>query len=317
MAEATLYKDSGTNAQDVTAPAALDCGEIIQLSNGKAGVTSGLLGIPSGDKATLEVTRQYAVTKIATKAVLEGGRLWWDRSSSHATPIRTADCFFLGTAVKDAATTETTCVVDLNAKPEYQIDLREGEWTETLTNGLGVVNLAGGSQVQLAMDNTSEAAMAALQSADTVPVADGPILEAQVAIYDIGTSVVDFSVGLANDTHADDFDGVTEAVIFHWDGGDLTIFAESDDGTTEVAAVTTEVDAVDDTYVELWIDARDLTHVKIYIDGVNVLAATEFKLDAATGPMLAIAHIEKTSSTETADLRLRHMTVRTTDLAAA
>jgi predicted RecA/RadA family phage recombinase len=318
MAEAALYKDPGAFSQDVTAPEAVTSCEIFQLGSGKAGVAGRLRTADSGDLINCEVAGQFTVTKIATAAVLEGGRLWWDRSSSHATPIKTADSFFLGTAVKDAATTATTCVVDLNAHPEYAIELGKGQWTEASTNGLGAVTMTGGTEIKLAFDAVAEAAMAALYSVDTVPCADGPIFEAQVAIYDIGDdAALDITIGLANGTHATDFDSVTEAVVLHLDGSALSILAESDDGTTEVAATDTTVDAVDDTYFEVWIDCRDLTDIQVYIDGALVLGATTFKLDAATGPLLAIAHIEKTNNDTPADVRVKHMTVRATDLAAS
>lgn len=315
-AEASLYKDANANAIDVTAPEALASGEIFQLADGRAAVTAGLVGEASGDPATGITAGQFNVLKIATKAVLAGGKLWWDRSASTATPIRTADSFYLGVAVGDKAATDTSVVVDLNVQPVNLIQLGKGQWTEGATNGLGVVSLSGGSEEQLAFDNTAEAAMAALYSADTVPCADGPIFEAEVAIYDIGDhAALDINIGLANGTHATDFDSVTEAVVFHLDGSALSINAESDDGTTEVAATDTTVDAVDDTYFEVWIDCRDLTDIQLYIDGVNVLPASTFKLNAATGPLLAIVHIEKTSNDTTADVRVKRMDVRATDLA--
>ena len=51
MAEALTYQDAAAFAVDVIAPEALSCGEIIQLPDGRAGVTSGLAGVASGDLA--------------------------------------------------------------------------------------------------------------------------------------------------------------------------------------------------------------------------------------------------------------------------
>ncbi len=51
---------------------------------------------------------------------------------------------------------------------------------------------------------------------------------------------------------------------------------------------------------ELWIDMRDPADVQLYVDGVNVLPDTVFKLDAATGPLGLLVHLEKSSSTATA-----------------
>jgi hypothetical protein len=62
-------------------------------------------------------------------------------------------------------------------------------------------------------------------------------------------------------------------------------------------------------------DCRDLTDIQIYINGVNVLPASVFKLDAATGPLKLLAHLEKTSSADLAEIRIAHLAIRTTDLA--
>ena len=61
-------------------------------------------------------------------------------------------------------------------------------------------------------------------------------------------------------------------------------------------------------------DARDLTDIQLYVDGVLVLGGSVFKLDAATGPIKALAHLEKTSNDTTADVRVGHMAIRTMDI---
>ena len=102
-------------------------------------------------------------------------------------------------------------------------------------------------------------------------------------------------------------------MLFHFDGADLTAFVESDDGTTEVAADSTTTDLVDDTWTFLQIDCRDLSDIKAYINGVEqtALADVTLVLSAATGPVLPIVHIEKSSSNNTtADVRVKAMTVR-------
>jgi len=315
MSEAILHNESP--AVDVIAPSGgYTSGEVLQLCDGRAAYVQGLRDPAANEAVSLQTEGQVKLTKLATKSVLDGGKLYWDRSAGSATPIKTADSFYLGVAVGDAAQAATTVICALNVQPAYAIELGKGPWVSAASNGEGVslVSLAG-SELKLSFDAVAEVAMAAIYSGDTVPCADGPILEAQVAIYDIGdNAALDINVGLANATHATDFDQVTEAVAIHLDGNSLAINAESDDGTTEVAATDTTKVAVDDTYFEVWIDCRDIDDIQIYIDGVNVLPATVFKLDAATGPLLAIAHIEKTSNDTTADVRVKSMTVRTTDL---
>lgn len=320
MAEATIYNEASTIT--VTVPSGgFDSGEILQLCDGRAAYVSGLRGLSSGERAALQTAGQVTVTKIATKTVLAGGKLYWDRSASSATPIKTSDSFFIGVAVDDAAKTATSVVVDLNVEPRYLIKLGEGRWTNAATDGEGVSLVAEGSpELKLSFDAVSEVAMAALYSADTVPVADGPIFEGKVAVYDKGDDdALDINWGLANATHGTDADSITESVFFHVDGNATTLSAESDDDTAEVNATDTTLEAADDTYAEYWIDARDLTDIKLYVDGVQVCDGTTgdsktFKLNNATGPIFPIVHMEKTSDDTTADVRVYELQVRSTDL---
>jgi hypothetical protein len=81
-----------------------------------------------------------------------------------------------------------------------------------------------------------------------------------------------------------------------------------------VAATDTTVDAVDDTYVDFRMDCRDLADVKLYINGVRVLSATAFKLDAATGPLKLLAHIEKGANDTLGEIRISHLAIRAMDV---
>lgn len=320
MAEAVLKKEPCAYTVTVTAPAAGASGQVIQLADGRAGVVVGANSASdayaAGDLITVAVAGQYTVAKTASVVLLDGGRAYWDRSANSATFTQASGDFYLGCVVGDAAASAGGVVVDLNRKPEYRIELGKGKWANGATNGLGVTQTAlGGTGVTLSFDAVAEAAMAAIYSVDTVPVADGPIFEGRFAIYDIGDdAALDISIGLANGTHATDFDSVTESVLFHLDGNSLVINGESDDGTIENAAATTGTSAVDDTFFEVWIDCRNIASCKLYIDGVQKLSGTTFNLSAATGPLLPIVHIEKTSNDTTADVRVDWMGVRTTDL---
>ena len=190
-------------------------------------------------------------------------------------------------------------------------------WAQEATVGLGVVEPSLAQPTTLAFDAQVEIAQAALypsESKNHTPVADGGIFEFKAAIFDIGDdTALDISIGIVNASHGTDPDAITESVFLHWDGADLTAFAESDDGTTEVAATTTTVDVVDDTDFELWIDTRDPSDIQIYLDGVLMLTASTFKLDAATGPMFPIVLLTKTSNNTTADVRVKRITARTSD----
>ena len=88
--------------------------------------------------------------------------------------------------------------------------------------------------------------------------------------------------------------------------GDLSIFCESDDGTTEVAATDSTIDATAGSAVanrvELWIDGRDPSDMKYYINGAEVLNATANlgNIAVAAGPLGLLFHLEKTTGTATA-----------------
>lgn len=299
-----------------TAAAALLSGEVLQMADGRAGVVTGAgAGFASGDSAGAITEGKVRCTKTASIAILKGGKVYWDRSANAAHFRPQSGDFYLGVCAADAAAADTTVDVLLNEEPVYAIELGKGSWTQEATLGLGVDKVSvAGEITRLSFDAVIEAAQAALLSDESVPVADGAILEARMAIFDIGdNAALDINVGLANASHATDADAITESVFVHLDGASLNILAESDDGTVEVAATDTTVDAVDNTFFEVWIDARDPADIQIYIDGVLVLGATVFRLDAATGPMKALAHIEKTSDDTLADVRLEFLRVRSGD----
>ena len=85
-------------------------------------------------------------------------------------------------------------------------------------------------------------------------------------------------------------------MFIHVDGNVLNILAESDDGTVEVTSIDTTVNYAEGTYFEVWMDLRNPADIQIYIDGVLVLPSSTFRLDAATGPLKALIHVEKASN---------------------
>lgn len=321
-AKAVLYSDSGgCVTENITAPAAGEYGDVIQCSDGKAGVVLGAdassSSFSSGDIITVAKTGTFKVLKTASINLLTGGNVYWDRSAEKADFHAASGDYFLGRVVEDAAAADTEVIVELNVKPQYQIELNETNFTSSATDGLGVLQNTVGSKIYtMAFDAVAEVAMAALLSDDSIPINDLGIAEFRVAVYDKGDdAALDINWGLANATHATDADAITESVFFHVDGNATTLNAESDDGTTEVAATDTTKEAEDDTYKECWIDCRDIDDIQLYVDGVNVLPDSVFKLNAATGPMKLLIHMEKTSNDTTADVRVDFARMRSTDLA--
>ncbi|MDD4890549.1 MAG: hypothetical protein PHU85_11550 [Phycisphaerae bacterium] len=319
--EAAKYApDDGTIT--VTTPAAgYSSGEVIQLADGRAGYVQGLRALVSGDTASIRVSGPVTLQKIADKVCLAGGRAYWDRSAGTVTPIRTADSFFCGTFYKDATAAATEAVVNLNARQQNQIELGGEEGHLFVSVATGTTPTAT-RDVQgfhkLLISSGTGAQCVDLLSVDSVPLADGPILEARINVQEKGDAApVDIVWGLANGTSTTDADGITEAVLFSMNGNAADINAESDDGTTEVAATNTTADATEGTYQEFWIDARDPSDCHLYIDAVEVLASTTFDISKATGPLKALVLVEKTAGgAEVPDVRIDFLRVRSTDLAA-
>lgn len=187
------------------------------------------------------------------------------------------------------------------------------KWLKVETNGLGVTESGDvNGALKFAFDAVVEAATAALYM-PSLPfdVDSGPIMDIRLAIYDIGDdAALDINFGLANGTHATDFDSVTGYVAFHLDGNSLVCKAQSADGVTTVAATTTGVTLVDDTYATFRIDATDVEDVKLYINGTRVCSGSTFKLDNLSGGLTPIVHVEKTSNDTTADVRVDRVRVQ-------
>ena len=311
----------------VVATAAHSSGEVIQLPDGRAGVVGGLAAVASGDTMTVYTQGVFTVAKTASMVILDGGRVYWDRSASKAlykSEPNTGD-FYLGTAAGDAASADTTMDVDLNAVQQNLIEFGKGAWVNVgvKTAGTVVPDTANGLSgtdpgavaTRFTFSATSEAQKTDALSVQSIPVTMPFIVEGRMAIFGIGdNAALDINVGIANGTHATDFDSVTEYLVLHLDGNSLNINLQSADGTTTVASVDTTVDAVDDTYFDFAFDCRDLTDIQCYINGALVNAATAFKLDAATGPLKLIAHLEKTANDTVADVRIQHLAARVLDV---
>lgn len=310
--EGAMHHESGEVKAVTTV--ALTGGQVVQTPDGRAAVYNGMNAAEANDSVTLSTKGVRKVQKTITVVMLPGQEVWWKVSTNKATYKIDGD-FFVGIATAGATPTATSVQVDMNREPKYLTELWDGKWTSEATDGLGVLGPGadGNAIITMAMDAVAEVSQAALYSDTTIACAHNPIMEAEVAIYDIGdNAALDINIGLANGSHATDFDSVTESCVFHWDGTALSILAESDDGTTEVTATDTTVDAVDDTFLFLQLDARDLTDVKMYVNGVDagVLTTETMVLSDATGPLKAIVHLEKTSDNTTADVRVRSITLR-------
>lgn len=288
-------------------------GEVIQARDGRAGFIDQLKDPESGAKVTIRHEGVVTVPKTASIVILDGGEVYWDYSANkaHFKPSGDRD-FYLGTAVGDAASSDTTLNVDLNRRPVYAIDMaRDGfDTTIVLTAGTPALNARGG-KVEMTFSATAEAQKVDALSLDGFAVGANAIISGKVNVVDNGdAAAVDLSIGVANASHASSADLITESVFIHIDGASLNINAESDDGTTEVAATDTTVDFAEGTEFEFWLDMRDPADVQIYLDGVLVLSGSTFDVSAAVGPLKLLAHVEKTSDNTTYQVDFRHFRAR-------
>jgi len=304
MSEAVMWKEA-INQEDYTPAAAKAAGEVVELPDGRAGVV--ITDLAASQAGAVYTKGIFKMAKTTSMVVIKGQLLYWDATNSK---VKYTGDFPVGTAFTDGLAADTTIYVVLNGTVNPRVSLQKGRWNKTETLGLGVTR--NGEEFTLAMDAVAEASTAAIYSTDSVACADDPVWEGWVAIYDIGDdAALDINFGLANGTHATDCDSITESCFFHLDGSALSILVESDDGTTEVAADDSTIVAVDDTYAFYQIDARDLSDVKAYINGVLQGGGETLVLSAATGPLIAIVHCEKTSNDTTCDVRVKDMHIRT------
>jgi len=318
MAEAQLARNEGLIYKTLTVAALT--GDVEQLASGRAGVMQKTTAGTVGELIAYKDSGIFNLPKSTGYALLDGGEAWWDRSASVATFRKVNDRdFYLGRVVGDVSSSATTVSIDLNADPRWDIDVHRDAFLSVPTGtqavgAFGYPKVLGGTH-SIELTATNEAQCIDLFSVDRFDKTANAIVEVVLRFPDAGSgAAVDINVGVANATHTTDADSIAESVFFHLDGGALDLKAESDDGTTEVAATDTTVDVTQGSAVanrvHLWIDMRDPADVQLYVDGVNVLPATTFNVNAATGPFGLLAHVEKTSGTTTARVALDELRVR-------
>lgn len=299
--------------------AAVAIGELWQLGDGRAYVHESLAAADSNTRIRMRADGVWTLQKATGVVLLDGARAYWDHSANKITYCKNNDRdFYAGRVVGDASSNDNTVQVELNIDPPYDIDLYRSAFNTTFTGTRSLTGLRldqfGGS-TRMALGATSEAQCVDLFSVDRFDLAANPIVEFGFRVISDGAGTnTDVSLGVANGTHASDADSIAESVFIHLDGNNTQINAESDDGTTEVAATDTTADYTEGSavanIVHCVMDLRTITDILIYVNGAQVLDATTFTLAAATGPLGLLAHVEKSSSTDTYELALDYLRVR-------
>lgn len=315
-AEATYFSDSDV-IQETTPSAGYASGEVIQLADGRAGYVAAARALVSGDPAGLQTKGIVTLAKTASVVCVKGCPAYWDRSANTCTPLRalTGGDFLIGTFADDAASTDTTCLVNLNDVPRYDIDIFADPCT-TVVVGSGPPTLTyQPSQANLLFTSTSEAQKLDILSNRSWPATIPFVIEGRIKVVDNGNSGAgDFNIGCADDTHASDADSIVNSLFMHIDSNALHILAESDNVTAEVAATDTTVDYAEGTPFDFVMDARNLADIQIYINGVLVLSGSTFSLSGAAGPLKLLVHQEKSSDATLFNVIVEKLAVRFMDV---
>ncbi len=322
MAEATYTRSAETSL--LKTANTLAGGQLVQLPTGEAAFLDSKDPLASGAYSeNFRTSGKATVQKQTGVALLAGQEAFWDHSANALTNLPANDRdFAAGVVVDDASSLQTSAVVDLNKRPRYKIDAVHGPALSTTvgTPAAGGFSraLSIGSTVKLLLSSTTEAQKVDLLSVDGMAPGAKWILEAIIRVVSNGAGAApDLNIGVASGTHASDADAITQAAFFHIDGAALDIRAASRDGTTTVAITDTTVDFTAGSAVAnrvlLQIDGRDLTNVKLYVNGVQVLSGTTFRLDNATGPLFALAHLEKTSAADVFEVDIDALRVVTSE----
>lgn len=303
-----------------TLAAAVSVGELHQLADGSAGALIGGNALASGDRSTWSRSGQYTLPKSTGYVLLDGGRAYWDHSANVVTFRKVGDRdFYLGRIVGDAASADTTCAVNLNADPNYDLSLPRDPYT---TVPVGTQALGGflppqrnGGTIHFTLTSTNEAQKVDALGVDTFSKNANAIVEMAFRVISDGAgTAVDASIGIASGTHATDADSIANYLFVHLDANATAINLQSKDGTTTVAATDTTLDYTEGSAtanrVEVWFDLRNPADVQVYVDGVLALGSTVFDLSAAANEFRLLAHLEKTSSTDTYEIAIDWLRAR-------
>lgn len=298
---------------DWTADADYSAGDVIQLPDGRAGVVS--VDVASGNVVGVYVSGIFKMAKTTSMVMLIGSWLYWDHSANKCHLLHGGDKdFFLGSATEDGTSAGTTIKVNLNIKSVYTASLENGfKAVKIETAGFVMDCGAGKYGCNLAFSATAEAQKADALSFDRLSVAavGNSIVDALISINDNGdATAMDVNIGIANGTHATDADSITEALFAHFDGNDVKINLASRDGTTTVASTDTTITYTEGTPFLVQWDCRDLTDIQTYVNGVLALPSTVFKLNAATGPLMCLAHLEKSSDDTPGNVSVLRLGIR-------
>lgn len=314
MPEASFYLE-GDKISFATV-AAVSVGEVLQVPDGRAGVAIDTTA--AGGLVACQICGIHKMAKTANEIYVPGQRLYWDASASKVTavpPITAAD-FFVGCSADDAAAADTEAKVDLNKDWEGSVDQRSCTFAVASTLTAGDPRVAQvGAGARFVLDATNEAQMISVLSHKAVSLDSDWIFCAEVVLDAAAGSATDISIGVSDSGHASDFQSAGSFCTIHIDGGAQDIFVESDDTATDVNPTDSNINWTAAVPFALVIDGRDPADIKLYINGIRETAsAVTLAIAIAASGLKMCVHIEKSLSTNTADVTVANMKLLTGDL---
>jgi hypothetical protein len=231
LSEATRVREAADFYLQVAATASAY--EVQQMPSGEAAYLERSTALSSGSFTDQWKTDgKISVDKTASIVLLAGQEVYWDHSANTATYQKVNDRdFYLGTATKDASSSDTKVEVDFNKRQKFDIDMTRDCVLTTIvgTQGLNTMGMfpRGGGR-KLILSTANEAQKMDLISVDGFSKDSNPIVEAAFRVVSDGAGTTpDFNIGLANGTHATDFDSVTEHCVVHLDGNNTSTSTSS------------------------------------------------------------------------------------------
>lgn len=184
--------------------------------------------------------------------------------------------------------------------------------------GAGVSpNDAEDGGIKLAFDAVAEIALASVRTInDCLPVDEGLTFEVDLCFTDKADAAavdLDFGFGTALTTNSEanvDHGDMVQLASFHLDGNSDNILVQSDDNTTDVAAVDTTIDndSATDVSKKFKIIVRPTGVVEFWIAGARVLSTTVFAL-LSTADVGAFVNLEKTNDDTSAEVIIKNLRV--------
>lgn len=135
MADAQLAR--GEHDRRETAGAAVASGELRKLADGRAAYYTGLNAAASGDRINYKTDGQVVIPKNSSGGITftDGDLVFWDDSNAQAREkmLNTTSDFLVGCAVGNAANTDSTMTVNLNAFENKLANIFPGATTVAAT----------------------------------------------------------------------------------------------------------------------------------------------------------------------------------------